>query len=106
MNILFRRFEILLPLQFNDGKPVPDDLIVAVELELEQQFGAISTETQIIRGRWQQEGQVHRDNLIRLFIDVPDTEENRSFFHAYKEILKARFFQKDIWMTSSPLDVI
>ena len=23
----YRRFEVLLPLKFNDGKPVPDDLI-------------------------------------------------------------------------------
>ena len=27
MSASFRRFEILLPLRFNDGKPVPDDLI-------------------------------------------------------------------------------
>ena len=101
----FRRFEILLPLQFNDGKPVPDELIIAVELELEKQFGAISAETQIIRGRWQSEGQTYRDNLVRLFIDVIDTAENRQFFHDYKEQLKLRFQQKEIWITSYPLDV-
>jgi hypothetical protein len=105
MSIEFRRFEILLPLQFNDGQPVPDELIVAVELELEQQFGSISTETQLIRGRWQHEGHTYRDTLVRLFIDVPDTPENRQFFRDYKEQLKTRFQQKDIWLTSFPLDV-
>jgi hypothetical protein len=105
MSIEFRRFEILLPLQFNDGEPVPEELIVAVELELEKQFGFISAETQIIRGRWQHEGHSYRDNTVRLFIDVIDSAENRQFFRDYKELLKERFQQKDIWITSHTLDV-
>jgi hypothetical protein len=55
MTVSFRRFEILLPQQFNDGKPVPDDLFAETLLELRQQFGAVSSETQIIRGLWQHE---------------------------------------------------
>jgi hypothetical protein len=105
MSTGFRRFEILLPLQFNDGQPVPEELIVAVELELEQRFGSISSETQLIRGRWQDEGQTYRDTLVRLFIDVADTQENQQFFRQYKEQLKSRFQQKDIWLVSYPLDV-
>jgi hypothetical protein len=35
-----RRYEILLPLRFNDGQPVPDELVADTLLELEQQFGA------------------------------------------------------------------
>jgi adenylosuccinate synthase len=105
MNISFRRFEILLPLRFNDGQPVSEDLIVEVELELENRFGSVSAETQLIRGTWRQEGQAYRDHLMRLFIDVADTEENRQFFREYKETLKSRFQQKDIWLTSFPLDV-
>jgi hypothetical protein len=80
-------------------------LIVAFELELEQRFGSISAETQIIRGRWQHEGHEYRDNMMRLFIDVIDTAENRQFFRDYKEQLKERFQQKDIWVTSHTLDV-
>ena len=36
-----RRYEMLLPLQFNDGSPVPNDHIVDTLLELEKQFGSI-----------------------------------------------------------------
>jgi hypothetical protein len=53
MSAFSRRFEILLPRQFNDGQPVPDDLFAETLLELRQQFGAVSSETQIIRGLWQ-----------------------------------------------------
>lgn len=51
----FRRYEILLPLACNDGRPVPDHLIGQTLAELEEQFGAVSCETQTLRGfgRWQ-----------------------------------------------------
>jgi hypothetical protein len=52
MSSSYRRYEILLPLRFNDGQPVPDELIADTLLELRQQFGAVSSETQIIRGYW------------------------------------------------------
>jgi hypothetical protein len=38
MSNLLRRFEILLPLRFNDGKPVPNELIADTLLELRQKF--------------------------------------------------------------------
>ena len=50
-----RRYEILVPLLFNDGRPVP---------------------------------------------------EHRAFFREFKQQLKARFDQLEIWITSHPLDVI
>src|SRR6266853_123783 len=53
MSERLRRFELLLPLRFNDGQPVPDDLIADTLLELRQQFGAVSSETQVIRGIWE-----------------------------------------------------
>jgi len=43
-----RRYEILLPSQFNDGSRIPQELIAETLLELEQRFGAVSCETQII----------------------------------------------------------
>jgi hypothetical protein len=106
MSRLFRRYEILLPLWFNDGQPVPEELVADTLLELRHQFGAVSSETQTIRGTWQQEGQVYRDELVRVFVDVPDGPENREFFIALKERLKSRFRQIEIWMTTYPLEVI
>jgi hypothetical protein len=106
MSSTLRRFEILLPLRFNDGQPVPDELVGETLLELRQRFGAVSAETQVIRGHWQYQGEVFRDELVRVFVDVADTEEQRAFFVAYKEQLKSRFRQLDIWMTTYPIEVI
>jgi dimeric dUTPase (all-alpha-NTP-PPase superfamily) len=106
MSNLFRRYELLLPRQFNDEQLVPDELVADTLLELRRRFGAVSSETQIIRGLWEHQGQSYRDELIRVFVDVLDTAETQQFFREYKEHLKARFRQIDIWMTSHPIDVI
>lgn len=39
MSAVFRRFELILPLRFNDGSSVPDELIADVLIELEDRFG-------------------------------------------------------------------
>lgn len=106
MSEFYRRFEILLPLRFNDGANVPDELVGETILELRVRFGAVSCETQTIRGNWQHEGQVYRDDLIRLFVDARDVPEVREFFRTFKETLKARFRQIDIWMTAHEIEVL
>jgi hypothetical protein len=101
-----RRYEILLPLQFNDGQPVPEDYLGEALSELEQKFQAVSWETQIIRGAWQQRGRSYRDDLMRVFVDVADTAENREFFLSFKQKMKVKFQQLDIWLTSYSIDVL
>ena len=60
----------------------------------------------MIRGRWRQGVQFFRDDLARVFVDVPDTVASREFFAAYKEQLKARFRQLDIWLTTYPIEAV
>ena|SRR5581483_5188186 len=103
---LRRRYEILLPLLFNDGNPVPDELIGDTLVELRTKFGAASSETQVIRGLWEHEGKSFQDQLIRVFVDVPDLPEHRAFFKDFKERLKERFKQIDIWLTTNPIEVL
>lgn len=102
----FRRYEMLLPLRFNDGKPVPDELIADTLLELETRFGAVSCKTPTTRGYWRHEGESFRDELVRVYLDVPDVAETREFFAQFKERLKTQFHQIEIWMTTYPLEVI
>jgi hypothetical protein len=60
----------------------------------------------MMRGAWEHQGKVYEDNLTRFFVDVPDRPEHRQFFREFKEVLKRRFEQLEIWITSYPLDVI
>ena len=105
MSVL-RRYEILLPSQFNDGRPIPQELVADTLHELERAFGAVSCETQTIQGLWRHEGELYRDSLARVFVDAEDTPENRQFFVRLKERLKSRFQQRDIWLTTYPVEVI
>jgi len=106
MSVSFRRFEILLPRRFNDGETVPDELIADTMLELESRFGAVSSDTQTIHGQWRHDDQLFRDELIRVFVDILDVPESREFFLEFKERVKARFKQIDIWLTTYPIDVL
>lgn len=105
MTRFLRRYEILLPLLFNDGTPVPDAVVAQTLEALENQFGAVSAETAPLEGRWRHEGTTYRDNLIRVFADVPENPENRAFMTDFKETLKERFEQIDIWIVSFQLEV-
>jgi len=66
----------------------------------------VSSETQVIKGQWTSQGQSYRDDLVRVFVDVADTDENREFFVAFKNQLKTRFRQLDLWMTTFLIEVI
>ena len=43
---------------------------------------------------------------IIFFVDVVDEPSHREFFLDFKERLKVRFAQLDVWITSHPIDVI
>jgi hypothetical protein len=85
---------------------VPNRLVTDTAIELRERFGAASCETQVIQGQWQHQGEVFHDELVRLFVDVEDTPENRQFFQTLKPHLKTRFQQLDIWLTSHEIDVL
>lgn len=101
-----RRYEILVPLVFNDGSAVPEELLAQTFAELRERFGAASWETQVLRGSWEHEGTTYEENFTRFFVDVNDESEHRNYFTDLKEKLKERFNQLDVWITSHPMDVI
>ena len=101
-----RRFEILLPLYYNDGGRIEEEKFVQTDEEFVAKFGATSTDTIVVTGRWKYRSTLYEDKLIRIRIDAEDTPENTAFFRNCKETLKARFDQKDIWITAQQIDVI
>lgn len=102
----FCRFELLLPLQFNDGRPVPLALLAWSAAQIQRRFGGVSWEPQVIEGLWRQGGVEYRDRLNRIFVDAEDTPENRRFFIDLKSDLRTRFEQLDIWLTVHPIEVL
>lgn len=85
MSSKWRRFEVLLPLQFNDGSDVPAELLAEAVLEIVDHFGAASYETQKVEGHWRHGGVIVRDNLVKIVIDAPDSLSNHRWMKQYKD---------------------
>lgn len=94
-----RRYEILLPLHYNDGTPVEYQKFRFTRCELVDRFGATSVESAYVKGIWTHEGKVFEDNTFRWIVDVEDSQEIIAFFTEWKETLKERFQQLEIWIT-------
>lgn len=105
MNSKWRRFEVLLPLRFNDGREVPGEWIAEAVLEIVGYFGAASYETQKVEGHWRHESILYRDDLVRIVVDVPDNVENRRWMKQFKERWKTRLEQLELWMVSYRIEI-
>ena len=100
-----RRFEVLLPARFNDGREVSDNLIGEAIDEVIDQFHAASYYKDAAEGYWRHEDVVFHDNLGQLVVDVPDTAANRKWMKASKARWKVRLAQLEIWMVSYRIDI-
>ena len=100
-----KRFEILLPLNYNDGTLIEPEKFDQTREELSERFGGITEDTVRITGTWKYGGARYRDDLFRIRIDTNDPTAN-SFFQSQKEIWKERFQQIDIWITASEIEII
>jgi len=105
MSSKWRRFEVLLPLQFNDGREVPPQWLAEAVLEIVEHFGAASYETQKVEGHWRQGGVLYRDNLVKVIVDVTDSAGNRQWMRQFKVRWKGRLEQLELWMVSYRIEV-
>jgi len=61
-----RGIEIYLPLDYNDGRPIPGSKYVAIQEELLTRFGGVtSTQRQFpLQGVWQSGAEVYHDRVV------------------------------------------
>jgi len=105
MSSKWRRYEVLFPLEFNDGRSVPSDWLAEAVFEVVDHFGAVSYETQKVEGHWRHGGVLYRDNLVRLGADVPNVRENREWMKEFKERWRTKLEQIDLWMISYLIEI-
>jgi hypothetical protein len=104
MSSKWRRFEVLLPLQFNDGSDIPAELLAEAVLEIVDHFGAASYEMQKVEGHCRHGGVIVRDNLVKIVID-PDSQGNRRWMKQYKDRWRLKLEQVELWMVSYAVEV-
>jgi hypothetical protein len=74
-------------------------------MEIVEQFGAASYETQKVEGHWRHGGVLYRDDLVQLFVDVPDSAKGRTWMRQFKKRWKGRLKQEELWMVSYRIEV-
>ena len=105
MSSRWRRYEVLLPVQFNDDRAVPSEWLAEAVLEVVDHFGAASYETQKVEGHWRHGGVLYRDDLVRIVIDVPDLAKNRQWMKQFKKRWKDRLEQLELWVISYRIEL-
>jgi hypothetical protein len=68
-------------------------------------FGAITWYPDRLQGIWTHGPQTFEDANIKVVIDVEDSPEVRAFFQRFKQTLKTRFRQIEIWMVSYSVEI-
>jgi hypothetical protein len=92
------RYEIHLPLAFNDGGRVPDALFIQVRDELIEKFGGLNVLSpgSPTQGWWKSGAVVYRDDILIYRVTTSQDEDN--FFQSYKIELARRFQQEEVWI--------
>jgi hypothetical protein len=103
-----RDIEIYLPLDHNDGRPVPEAKFISLQNEMLARFGGVtSTQRQFpLQGLWQAGSQVYQDRVV--VFSVLDFQSQSQFqilrfLEGLKRRLKKKFDQLEVLITVQEL---
>ncbi len=90
-----RSIDIYLPLDYNDGRPIPESKYVSLQQELLGRFGGVtSVQRQFpLQGIWQAGTEVYQDRVV-VFSVMDYREETQLECLRYLERLKGRLKRK------------
>jgi hypothetical protein len=90
-----RSIEIYLPLDFNDGRPIPDSKYVSIQQELLNRFGGVTSVQRDfpLQGVWQSGTDIYYDRVV-VFSVMDSREETQLDCPRYLERLKGRLKKK------------
>jgi hypothetical protein len=103
-----RSIEIYLPLDYNDGRPIPESKYISIQQELLQRFGGVtSIQRQFpLQGVWQSGREIYHDRVV-VFSVVDFREgsqlERLRYLEKLKGRLKKKFDQLEILITVAEL---
>lgn len=102
-----RRYDLYLPLTFNDGRPVADHQFDTVERQLLARFGGVTAQQHQFpfRGIWKGESQLYVDQVIVMTALDFRPRGSTSFVASLKRDVLRAFEQLEILITETPLKV-
>jgi hypothetical protein len=103
-----RNIEIYLPLDYNDGRPIPESKYIALQQELLNRFGGVtSVQRQFpLHGVWQTGTDIYQDRVV--VFSVMDFREGAQleclrYLERLKSRLKKKLDQLEILITVTEL---
>lgn len=102
------RYEIYVPLKYNNGREIEAEKIRSIRVELLDRFGGVTVSSIAApyQGSWKYGGVEYIDDIIKMEILTLDDREAEEFFRQFKERLKEFLDQIDILITVIPARTI
>ncbi len=96
-------FRIFLPKTYNDKKKIPIKIIEKIALEIQDRFGGYSLDhfahLPVIQGSWKDgDGLKYEEEHFLLELFVEDTFDNKKWISTYKEMIRQKLKQKEIFI--------
>jgi hypothetical protein len=103
-----KKYEIYLPLKYNDGRQIEAEKIKQIREELIAVFGALTVSFQSApyQGSWKYGGVDFIDDIIKIEIIAGADRKTERFFRQFKERLKRLLKQIDILITAQNIHTI
>jgi hypothetical protein len=103
-----KKYEIYLPLKYNDGTEIEAEKIKQIREELIAVFGALTVSSQSApyQGSWKYGGVDFIDDIIKIEIIAAADRKSERFFKEFKERLKRLLKQIDILITAQTIRTI
>jgi hypothetical protein len=103
-----KKYEIYLPLKYNDGREIEAEKIKQIREELISVFGALTVSSQSapFQGTWKYGGVNFIDDIVKIEIITGADRKTERFFRRYKGYLKRRLKQLDILITAQNIRTI
>ncbi len=103
-----KKYEIYLPLKYNDGREIEAEKIKQIREELIAVFSAITVSSQSApyQGTWKYGGVDFIDDIIKIEIFAVGDRKTERFFKRFKQRLKRLLKQIDILITAQEIRTI
>jgi len=105
---LMRKYEIYLPLRYNDGSNIEGRKISRIREELVDVFGArtVSSQAAPYQGAWNYRGIDFIEDIIKIEIIARADRKTQKFFKRFKQRLKRLLKQIDVLIVAQDIRTI
>jgi hypothetical protein len=101
-----REYELYVPLNDNDGRPVDPDKLVRLKRRLVLEFGGLTYFPQENEGVWKVGAFTFRDKVVILRVLASDVEKAEAFLAGLKTDIRREWQQADVLIVSREVGTV